>query len=51
MIFSLLASGCSKTIPWFGCRDALAVPSIPMLRHACYRNPLPIGLSISPEMA
>lgn len=51
LIFGLLASRCSKAIHWFACTDALGVRSIPLLRHVCDRNPLPVDLSISPEMA
>jgi hypothetical protein len=50
LILGLLASRCSEAIHWFRCTDAFAIRSIPMLHHACYRNPPPVDLSISPEM-
>lgn len=50
-IFGLLASRCSKAIPWIGCTDALGVRSISLLRHACYRTLLPVDPSISPKPA
>ena len=50
LIFSLLTSRCSKAIPWFGCMDAFGVRSISLLCHACYRNRLPVDLSILPEL-
>lgn len=46
-IFGVLATRCSKVIHRFGCIDSLTLCSIPMLRHACYRNSLPISLSTS----
>ena len=51
LILGLSASRCSKAIHRFGYMDVLAVCSILMFRHACYRNPPPVDLSILSEMA